>query len=472
MHVCHCYACIYYCIDIQRNMNLVEKIPVETLHSISSEIAKEFNIIPYYSAKGIIHCYGIKGIDYSDVQKTVSVLSGQDIFISLINEDDFHRIYYKNYRNVSAEIIPGVDFLNKLIGDAYSMYCSDIHFECYESRFRIRFRIDGKLIEQYALREEQYAAMVNQIKIMAKLDIAQKRLPQDGRITYSNASDNSDFDVRVSILPSVYGEKVVMRLLTRHPELLDLQNLGMNCGQYKDFTEALKKQNGIIIVSGPTGSGKSTTLYAALHVLNTEWNNILTIEDPVEYTIDGVNQVQLKEDIGLTFPIALRTFLRQDPDVIMVGEIRDDETAKMAIRSSMTGHPVLTTLHAGSAWGCIRRLEEMGIHRFLIADTALLLVGQRLIRLLCPYCKQKYEHDGIVLYRPIGCPKCFFSGYRGRKAIYEIIPVDWNLKNIIRSGDIDNEPFCDDKITSLKTSALRLVEGGLTSLEEIITSGV
>jgi type IV pilus assembly protein PilB len=246
--------------------------------------------------------------------------------------------YYYKKKNATLSIASH-DFIHRLVTEAFNCYTSDIHFEPSEQNCRIRFRIDGKLIEKYILDKIQYSSYVNQIKILANLDISEKRLPQDGRILHR--LDDNKFDIRVSTLPSIFGEKIVLRLLTRHPELLDIDNLGFTSKQLEDYLFAVNKPHGLILISGPTGSGKSTTLYATLRLLNRETNNILTIEDPVEYTLEGVNQVQLKEDIGLNFSSALKTFLRQDPDIIMLGEIRDSDTAHMAIRSSLTGHLIL-----------------------------------------------------------------------------------------------------------------------------------
>ena len=232
-----------------------------------------------------------------------------------------------------------------------------------------------------------YASIVNQIKIMANLDISERRLPQDGRILYHRG--DRKFDLRVSSLPTIYGEKVVLRLLTRHAELLELSNLGFSERQLADYESAIARPHGMALITGPTGSGKSTTLYATLRRLNRESGNILTIEDPVEYTLEGVNQVQLKEEIGLTFGAALRTFLRQDPDIIMLGEIHDADTAAMAIRSSLTGHLVFSTIHTNSAWGSVSRLRDMGVHPYLLSGTLILCAAQRLVRLLCPDCKKE-----------------------------------------------------------------------------------
>lgn len=359
------------------------------------------------------------------------------------------------------------DFLDTIISEACSERASDIHFECGEAGCRIRFRIDGQMIVRHDVSRERYASLVNQIKILASLDIAEKRLPQDGRIHYGKGGGS--FDIRVSVIPVARGEKVVMRLLTRREELLDIINLGMDAKQYSDFIQSIEKPHGMVLISGPTGSGKSTTLYASLRRLNKDSRNILTVEDPVEYTIDGINQVQVKEEIGLTFSEALRAFLRQDPDIIMVGEIRDSETAQIAVRSALTGHLVLSTIHTNSATACISRLEEMGMDRYLLADTISLMASQRLVRLLCPKCKkEKILPDGSKRYIATGCPHCHGTGYYGRKAIYEIVPVSAEMAENIRTGEGNLELLARKEGTKpIEQSGTALYEAGLTSYEEI-----
>ena len=279
-------------------------------------------------------------------------------------------------------------------------------------------------------------------------------------------SDNQRFDIRTSILPTIHGEKIVLRLLTMNERHLSISELGMDERQREDYLKAISHPHGMILISGPTGSGKSTTLYATLERLNRGDNNILTIEDPVEYTLEGVNQVQLKEEIGLDFPSALRSFLRQDPDIIMLGEIRDEETAEMAVRSSLTGHLVLSTLHTNSAWGCITRMTDMGIHPYLLSETLIACVAQRLVRTLCPHCKQEAE-DGH--YTSTGCPQCFYTGYLGRRAIYEVIPVDAELSVAVRNRQADIQDYLHQhKIKTLRDAALALYDQGETSLEEIL----
>lgn len=447
---------------------MIDRISSDILQIIDKDVATRYEIVPFSSNGAKCSCYGVCGREYADILRVLKALRGLEFEVIPLPQEEFNKIFLSHYRTTVNVKVGSADFLNSLIAEAYQSYCSDIHFECYEARYRIRFRTDGRLIEKYTLEKQQYISLVNQIKIMASLDIAEKRLPQDGRIFYKDSS--ARFDVRVSVMPSIYGEKVVLRLLTRHPELLVLDNLGLTRRQLEDYKNAVSRPHGMILVSGPTGSGKSTTLYATLSMLNDIERNILTVEDPVEYTLDGVNQVQVKEDIGLDFSSALRTFLRQDPDVIMVGEIRDRETAEIAVRSSLTGHLVLSTLHTNSALGCVSRLSEMGVSSFLQAETLNLLVSQRLVRLLCPSCKRQYEHrQGIALYRKTGCAECYYTGYKGRKAIYEVIPVDQTIAESIRQGQISNLDIRKNGLSTLADSALTLLREGQTSLEEVIS---
>ena len=373
----------------------------------------------------------------------------------------------------------GTDFLDELIQEAKQIRASDIHIEIYEKKCRVRIRIDGKLVERYHLEKSTYPILVNKIKIRANLDIAEKRLPQDGRIFFQ--SNQYKFDLRVSTLPTLHGEKVVLRLLSNDIGAINLQALGFQKKELDYYLEGVYKPDGLVLISGPTGSGKTTTLYATLHLLNEIGRNITTIEDPIEYTLEGINQVQLKESIGFNFSAALRTFLRQDPNIIMVGEIRDKATAEMAIRTSLVGRLVMSTIHTNSAWGIVPRLVDMGIPAYLLADTLNTAVAQRLLRLLCSHCKQEshleqkeyprgYEPSIRIQkrYKAVGCPHCFHTGYKGRKAIYEIIPIDTDLVQLIKQEEFDVQAILKEKgIVSLKDNAFQLFSQGLTSLEEI-----
>ena len=448
-------------------MELNEKIPVEILQKFSPAQAWEYLLVPYESGDQL-RCYGELGKEYSQIALEVEVLLGLKVEIQTIDKEELITLLKKCYKkSVNSQILNGQNFLKDLIKEAFDNYASDIHLEPSEHKNRVRFRIDGRLMEKYMLENQQYASLINQIKILSNLDISEKRLPQDGRIMYKD--NESKFDIRVSSLPTIYGEKMVLRLLTRHIELLDLNNLGFTYKQITDYSTAINKPHGLILISGPTGSGKSTTLYATLRLLNKETNNILTIEDPVEYTLEGINQVQLKEEIGLTFSSALRTFLRQDPDIIMLGEIRDAETAQMAIRSSLTGHLILSTIHTNSAYGSVFRLIDMGIHPYLIANTLRLCVSQRLVRILCPYCKKEYYQNSKKLYKAIGCDKCSYTGYKGRKAIYEVIPIGESIAESIKKSENNIEEILNEQgITSLDDAATNIMEKGETTMEEIM----
>lgn len=471
-------------------MNAVpEQIPIEIIQLLTAAEVVEYGLIPYNRFENNINCYGKPGVDYAIATEELEVLYGWSVDVQIIEEDLFNRLYLQYYRNGRAQaavlgpervtnVVSGQSFLISLIGEALHDNASDIHIEPYEDRRRIRLRIDGELTERYVISEGQYAPLVNQIKIMANLDIAEKRLPQDGRIGYDHQGEK--FDVRVSTLPTNYGEKIVLRLLTRRVELLDLRNLGFSALQYEEYCRAIARPYGMILICGPTGSGKSTTLYATLRQLNKLTANIVTIEDPIEYTLEGVNQVQLKEDIGLTFAAALRTFLRQDPDIIMLGEIRDFATAEMAVRSSLTGHLLFSTIHTNTAWGAVARLADMGVHSYLVADTLIMTVAQRLVRLLCPCCKREVPTSKEVqnlfpevkidtYYEAVGCDQCFYTGYFGRRAVYEVIPMDPDLAVAIRMGQSDiSSKLSDRGIPSLKEGVIDLFLKGFTSLGEVI----
>lgn len=462
-----------------------QSIPTEIIQLFSASEAEEYKLIPFERVGATtVKCYGYKELGYDEVLKEVKTLFDLDVLVEWIDRSDFERMLNQYYRkgeqsgsDFGISHIGDANFLNLLIQEADSVHSSDIHFEPYETRCRVRMRIDGRLIERYVIEKVNYPALVNQIKIISNLNISEKRLPQDGRILFEK--DGRKFDVRVSVLPTIYGEKIVLRLLTREQNLLDLKNLGFDSRQYNDYSHSISQPNGMILITGPTGSGKSTTLYATLRTLNREDNNILTIEDPVEYTLPGINQVQLKEDIGLSFGNALRTFLRQDPDIIMLGEIRDPDTAQMAIRSSLTGHLLLSTIHTNNAWGSISRLMDMGVHSYLIADTLVACIAQRLIRLLCPHCKKTYCPDAELVhslgldrqelfYHACGCEQCYYTGYSGRKAIYEIIRIDKHLSEAIRKNELNVEAYLQSQgITTLRQSALLLLKEGATSLEEV-----
>ena len=382
-----------------------------------------------------------------------------------------------------ASEAPVIRLVNNLIREGVEKRATDIHFEPLKEGLRIRFRIDGVLHDWNQQPKKLIAPVISRLKLMARLNIAEHRLPQDGRIRFRVGGE--DLDIRVSVIPTVHGEGVVLRLLTREGELLSLDKLGLEEDHYQTFLKLLAHPNGIILVTGPTGSGKTTTLYAALSLLNTPDRKIITIEDPVEYQIPGIIQIQVKPKIGLTFASALRAILRHDPDVILVGEIRDLETAEIAIQSALTGHLVFSTLHTNDALGAVARLHEMGVEHYLISASVIGLLAQRLVRILCPKCAQEAEPSPEfqkalkempvpppkVTYKvPKGCDFCAHTGYYGRRAIYEIIPIDRTLRRLILKGDEDAlRAYTHQQGTfTLFQDGLRKVAQGLTSFEEVL----
>nr|WP_323674153.1 GspE/PulE family protein [Gelidibacter japonicus] len=448
---------------------------------ISSEQAYHYKVIPVASNNGTI----VFKSEYPTevLRQELQIILNQNIELIPETPDNIENYLSKNFRRRSANATENLqyssDFLEKLLLNAKDIGSSDIHFEPYEHKCRVRFRLDGKLKEYYIIRLDEYPIIINKLKIQAGLDISEKRLPQDGRITIKNNLD--EFDIRVSSLPTLHGEKIVLRILSKDANHIVLEDLGFSLQELKIYRETIKKPNGIVLISGPTGSGKTTTLYATLKLLNTENTNILTIEDPIEYTLEGVNQVQLKENIGLDFANTLRTFLRQDPDIIMVGEIRDVKTANMAIRAALTGHLVLSTIHTNSAWATISRLIDMGVPAFLIASTLNVSVAQRLVRRLCVSCKKEapisielfpsnfmLSKDMKTHFTAVGCPECYHTGYNGRKAIYEIIPINKSLINHIKNNALEIDDYLSEhKIKTLKLNATDLVSNGVTSIEEV-----
>ena len=380
---------------------------------------------------------------------------------------------------------PVVTLVNAILGDAAKRRASDIHIEPYEKIFRVRFRIDGILHEIMSPPPKLKAPLVSRIKIMADLDIAERRLTQDGRIKLKMG--RQELDIRVSVLPTMFGEKIVMRLLDKTNLQLDMTKLGFEEKDLKDFKEALYKPYGMLLITGPTGSGKSTTLYSGLSALNEPGVNISTAEDPVEYNLVGINQVQVKDEIGLTFAAALRSFLRQDPDIIMVGEVRDLETAQIAVKAALTGHLVLSTLHTNDAPSTIDRLINMGVELFLIVSSINLIAAQRLVRQICQNCKEPIDIPSDVLinigldpaevaagfptFHGKGCAECNQTGYRGRLAIYEVMVMNDTMKEaVIRGmsgGDLKREAV-KTGMSTLRMSAIKKVREGMTTIEETV----
>ena len=381
----------------------------------------------------------------------------------------------------SDDDAPVIRLINGIFQEAIHTRASDIHLEPYEERLCVRFRVDGILREMLSLSSRLSPVLVSRVKVMAQLDIAKKRVPQDGR--FSLSLGKRSVDVRVSSLPSQYGERVVMRILEKDSARLSLAELGMDPQVLKNFEEALARPNGIVLVTGPTGSGKTTTLYACVLGLNDGTRSILTIEDPVEYSLDGVGQTQVNTRMDMSFAAGLRAILRQDPDVVMVGEIRDPETTEIAVQASLTGHLVLSTLHTNSAIAAIARLRDMGVEPFLLASTVSAILAQRLVRRLCPACKVAYqpsaqeltdldlaETDSHQFYHPGGCEACHQIGYSGRIGLYEIVTLDDHLRAMIHKNASDAEmadyAFRDQR-TLLQNGAEKIM-AGLTSTEEVL----
>lgn len=394
----------------------------------------------------------------------------------------------KNADSEEVKQAPIVRLVNQIIEQAVHKRASDIHIEPLENQLRIRYRVDGVLLEAMRHDISLLSAMVARIKIVGGMDISEKRKPQDGRMT--SIVDRQEYDIRVSILPTVYGEKIVMRLAQKTALSRDKKDLGFKPEELKRFEDILKHPNGIMLVTGPTGSGKSTTLYTALSELNTEEVNIITVEDPVEANINGINQVQTNPKAGLTFAAALRSILRQDPDIIMIGEIRDGETAGIAVESAITGHLVVSTLHTNSAASTITRLADMGIEHYLIGDAVIGVIAQRLLRRVCPRCKQmlpaediekkelgvpeeKWGEEILIPHATIGkeeCLECGGAGYKGRIGIYEIMQMSPKLKRIISTGGSVEEiekTAIDEGMNTLVMSANKLVLEGITTLNEV-----
>ncbi len=389
--------------------------------------------------------------------------------------------------NVSEDILesdndaPVIRLINALLREAVREHASDIHIEPFANRLIVRFRIDGVLRNVLEPPPALTPLLISRVKVMAKLDIAEKRLPQDGRIALQLGS--RAVDVRVSTMPSNHGERVVLRLLDKQAGRLDVHHLGMAPHSEKVVKEILKKPYGIILVTGPTGAGKSTTLYAMLADLNDATRNILTVEDPIEYDLPGIGQTQVNPKVEMTFARGLRAILRQDPDIVMIGEIRDLETAEIAVQASLTGHLVLSTLHTNTAIGAAARLIDMGVAPFLLASSLIGLIAQRLVRLLCEECKIQVEaseaeramldptaKEPIMLYQPLGCNACQHSGYKGRSGIYEVIPVDDTLRNMIheKQGEAVLMAYVRKHWPSIRQDGLRRVRAGETTLAEVM----
>ena len=391
-----------------------------------------------------------------------------------------------------GEEAPVIRLVNVMLMSAISKGASDIHIEPYEKELRVRYRIDGVLYNIMAPPMKFRDAIASRVKILAKLDIAEKRLPQDGRIKirYSDDGRTKEIDFRVSCLPTLFGEKIVLRLLDRDKLMLDMTKLGFESESLQKFEAAIERPWGMVLVTGPTGSGKTNTLYSSISRINKPETNILTAEDPVEFNLPGINQVQIRENIGLNFAAALRSFLRQDPNIILVGEIRDFETAEIAVKAALTGHLVLSTLHTNDAPSTINRLMNMGIEPFLVASSVNLICAQRLVRRICSVCKQKNplppaaltkvgfspdEARSVTVHKGAGCDVCSNTGYKGRVGLYEVMELNDELKELVLVGASSLElrkKAIEDGMLSLRQSGLRKIKDGVTTLEEVLRETV
>lgn len=484
----------------------MKSICIETnvISVITKELAVKHCVIPFEIKQGILGIAvnnPLNDIAMNDIKFSAKM----DLSFYLAEKKDILSAIYTNYFDVTSELVvqelrkkyerkiptngdivetnelfsaPIVKFVNMVLSKAITKNASDIHIEPYKDFLVIRFRIDGILQEVMKISKNIYSALTARIKILAKLNITEKRQPQDGKIHFD--FNGLFYDLRVSTVPSVFGEKIVIRILSTGDKLISLEIFNNDYMENFDIYKILNNSKGMILVTGPTGSGKSTTLSSMLKYMNKKDINITTIEDPVEYTLSGITQINIQENIGLTFAKGLRTILRQDPDVIMVGEIRDEETAEIAVRASITGHIMLTTLHTRNAASCISRLKDMGIPQYLIADALDLVIAQRLVRKICEKCKVKYKISEFEerqikklkvneLYRGTGCNECNFTGYSGRTLAYEIIFLDVVLRRIIAEGadTAAIQKHCSNVgMINLETCLVKLLKGGVISMDE------
>jgi type IV pilus assembly protein PilB len=476
----------------------LEVVPLAILDSgkIAIAMSDPLNVIAVDELRMITNAeFDINVATASDVRRALmnfyKVQSSLDDAIGEVAaaEDDFARAIVtagtaQDVMGVSADDAPVVRLVSNILEQAVKDQVSDVHIEVYEKIAKVRYRIDGALFEYIEYPATLHPAVISRLKIIAGMDISERRKPQDGRIIVKVLDRR--IDLRVNSLPAIYGEKIVMRLLDQSASKVGLTNLGLFDDDIEKMTVNIKAPHGIFLITGPTGSGKSTTLYSLLEILNTPDVNIITVEDPVEYTMAGINQVQVNEKAGLTFTEALRSILRQDPDKIMVGEVRDFQTAELAVRAALTGHLVLSTLHTNDAPSSIVRLIDMGIAPYLISTSLVTVVAQRLLRRLCPKCKAEYEMppaianahglpEGVRVYAPVGCDECRSTGYKGRVAIVEIMEVNERLKALINEGAA--VPAIRDAAMAhgmhlLVQSAMRNVLSGLTSIEEMLALSV
>ncbi|MBP2635075.1 MAG: type secretion system protein GspE [Firmicutes bacterium] len=444
------------------NFFAIDDVRLLTGCAVEAVIASELDLM-----RAINKLYGLDEL----VEKAVNKLRPEDTTV-LVSQIQM------------ADDAPIISIVNSLFTQAVREGASDIHLEPQAKVLRVRFRIDGILREVVAFTRDIHAAIVSRIKVMGNMDIAEKRLPQDGRINI--IEQGREIDIRVSTLPTILGEKAVLRILDKAAVILDINKLGFSAGNLERYRRLYSQSYGMILVTGPTGSGKSTTLYSTLSEINTIGRNTITIEDPVEYRLEGANQVQVNPKAGLTFASGLRSILRQDPNIVMVGEIRDGETADIAIRAALTGHLVLSTLHTNDAAGALTRLIDMGIEHFLVSSAVLGVIAQRLVRAICPRCKRRYipEADSlerlyigiardlpIELYKGVGCAQCGFTGYRGRMGIHEVMPISPCIREMIsRQATTDEITLRASKegMVSMKEDGIQKALAGMTTIEEVM----
>jgi type IV pilus assembly protein PilB len=487
------------------NIVVIDEIKFMTGFNVEPVVASETEIVDaikkYYGGGGSVAGLGtttFQAIDYSLDEDKSSESDFDLIDSSLVDVDEFDKLVHGAVDNV--EVVenqtddqtdeiggPIIKIVNGVLIKAIKLGASDIHFEPYEKSFRVRYRVDGVMRREMTLPTQIKNAIVSRLKIMSRLDIAERRLPQDGRIKL-RLGKGREMDFRVSTVPVLFGEKVVLRLLDKSSLQLDMVKLGFEESSLEDFKNALRKPVGMILVTGPTGSGKTTTLYSALSELNKESENITTAEDPVEYNFMGINQVQMHEEIGLTFASSLRAFLRQDPDIIMVGEVRDFETAQIAVQAALTGHLVLSTVHTNDAPGTVTRLIDMGIEPFLISSAVILILAQRLIRKICMECREPIKvHPQLLIdlgvspdevktfpvYKGKGCSICNNTGYKGRVGLYEVMAIKEEIKELILSRASPSEVKKEAMRLGMKTlrqSGIFKIRDGLTTIEEVLRS--
>jgi type IV pilus assembly protein PilB len=481
----------------------IDRLDVEALGLVPEEFALKNKVLPIKVVDEVLHI-AMRSSEDKELLARLKLITNMKLYIINYNEDKINELIIAAYgylkfnkaidklkkdainedKKLNTKILtkddedaPAVVILDYIINNAISRRASDIHLEPEESSLIIRYRVDGSLVEFLSLPMEAYSAVATRLKVLCSMDISEKRIPQDGKYIYFNSE--RELDLRISSIPVLFGEKFVIRILDKSIDYCNIESIYEDLEQSKLIRKLLLHNSGIILVTGPTGSGKSTTLYAMLKELNNKSINITSIEDPVEYTMKGINQISVNVKAGITFALGLRSILRQDPDVIMIGEIRDEETAAIAIRAAITGHLVLSTLHTNDAIGAVNRLVEMEVERYLLADALVAVIAQRLVRKICSECKDSYSPDEIerglfldkeitLLHKGRGCQVCNYSGYFGRMALTEILIIEEDIRRQILKGEACSKKVSDNNGTFLTEKCKALVLKGLTTTEELI----